>query len=495
MRSGFPYHDLLTMNNSHFPIVLSALFLAVLTSCQTDIKEDPADQPNIIFILADDLGWADVGFNGAQYYETPNMDLLASKGIRFTQAYANAANCAPTRASIMSGQYTSRHGVVTVGESNRGDRKAQQLIPVVNTEHLDTTTLSLAEMLKPAGYHSAFIGKWHLGNHQETSPLAHGFDYSLAGWEKGSPKSYFSPYFNPALEDGPDGEQLTGRLTDEAIRYIQQQQETAGPFFLYLSYYAVHAPLQAKDSLIQKYTHKPPTVQGRDNPVYAGMIETLDDNLGKLYQFLEQNELFSNTIIVFWSDNGGSFRATVNTPLKGSKGMPHEGGIRVPAFVYAPRYYPESKVIETPVISTDLYPTFAAWAGAEWPDHYPVDGADLHALLQTGEMEDRAIFWYAPVYLGGSGNYAFRMTPSAIIRKGAFKLIWDYSNDKTVLYNINTDLSESNDLSQELPEITVQLLQELKSWHQATNAAVPAQPNPQYDSLYTAKQYEMVRYE
>ena len=479
-------------------IFLTAVLSVLSFSCPqspADSKRSDDNQPNIVFILADDLGWADVGFNGAAYYETSNLDRLAASGITFANAYANAANCAPTRASILSGQYTPRHSILTVGASNRGDQKAQRLIPVPNQSVLDTSTFSMAEMLKTADYHTAFIGKWHLGNHLKSSPLAHGFDYTLAGWEKGSPKSYFSPYQNPALEDGPEGEHLTDRLTSEAMKYIQSRNANKAPFFLYLSYYAVHAPFEAKDSLIAKYRSKNPAVEGRDNPIYAAMIETLDANIGRLHQYLEEQGLMDNTILVFWSDNGGSFRATVNNPLKGAKGMPWEGGIRVPAFLYAPAFFPEAKTQETPVISTDLYLTFAEWAGASLPDNYPLDGVSLAPLLSGQELEERAIFWYAPVYLPGGEDYAFRMVPSAIIRKGDYKLIWEYGTDRTRLYNLKEDSGETRDLSQQQTGLKQKLLSELRDWHLATGAEVPTLTNPQFDQDYTRDRYESIGYE
>ncbi|MEQ8705726.1 MAG: sulfatase [Phaeodactylibacter sp.] len=475
---------------------------AVLSVLSFSCAQSPADatlsggnQPNIIFILADDLGWADVGFNGAKYYETPNLDRLAASGITFSNAYANAANCAPTRASILSGQYTPRHGILTVKASNRGDQKAQRLIPVPNQSVLDTGTFSMAEMLKTADYHTAFIGKWHIGNHLESSPLAHGFDYTLAGWERGSPQSYFSPYQNPALEDGPGGEYLTDRLTSEAMKYIQSRNASKDPFFLYLSYYAVHAPFEAKDSLIAKYRSKNPAVEGRDNPIYAAMIETLDANIGRLHQYLEEQGLMDNTILVFWSDNGGSFRATVNDPLKGAKGMPWEGGIRVPAFVYSPTIFPKAQSIDEPVISTDLYPTLAEWAGASLPDDYPLDGMSLAPLLKGRPLNERSLYWYAPVYLPGGEDYAFRMVPSAIIRKGDYKLIWEYGTNQTRLYNLKEDSGETRDLSLQQPGLKQKLLSELRDWHQATRAKVPTLTNPQFDQDYTKDRYESIGYE
>jgi arylsulfatase A-like enzyme len=286
--------------------------------CTTEYREQSNDLSNIIFILADDLGWKDVGFNGSNFYETPHLDELANAGIQFTNAYANAPNCAPTRACILTGQYPQRHGILTVGASDRGDKRAQKLIPVPNREVLDTATISIAEALKTKGYQTAFIGKWHIGNHLETNPLAHGFDYSLAAWERGSPKSYFAPYQNPVLKDGPEGENLTDRLTDEAIAYLNIHKEKKNPVFLYLSYYAVHAPFQAKDSLVQKYKSKE-VVDDQDNAVYAAMVETLDTNIGRLISYLDNHGWMDNSIVVFYSDNGGSFRATKKYAFEGGE--------------------------------------------------------------------------------------------------------------------------------------------------------------------------------
>ncbi len=474
-------------------IYIFVISVAGLFSCDSSHQEKAA-KPNIIFILADDLGWTDVGYNGTRYYETPNIDQMAKNGVIFTNAYANAANCAPTRACILSGQYTPRHGVLTVGKSDRGDRLAQQLIPVENQEILDTATHSLAEMLASAGYHTSFIGKWHIGDHDAFSPIAHGFDYSKASWEAGSPSSYFSPYDNPVLEDGPIGENLTDRLTNEAIDYMSSRRLIKDiPFFLYLSYYAVHAPFQGKDSLVKKYREKTPS-QVHDNAVYAAMIETLDTNIGKLIDYLNSSGTIDNTIIVFWSDNGGSFRATRNTPLRGSKGMPYEGGVRVPAVVYAPSIFMESKVVDSPVISTDIYTTFMDWGSASIPSNYQVDGLSLDDLISGEKDDNRSIFWYSPVYLPGNKEYAFRMSPSAAIRKGKYKLIWWYAEDSVELFNLELDLEETSNLSISHDAVADSLLIELKEWHTKVGARVPMEQNPSYDPVYASQQYNNLNY-
>ncbi|WP_020529963.1 sulfatase [Flexithrix dorotheae] len=467
--------------------------LLLIGACSSE-KSETKSKPNIIFILADDLGWKDVSYNGSKFYETPNLDKLAGVGFQFTNAYANAPNCAPTRACILTGQYPQRHGILTVGESDRGDKKAQKLIPVPNEEVLNTGTISIAEVLKTAGYHNAFIGKWHLGNHKETSPLAHGFDYSLAGWERGSPISYFAPYKNPALKDGPEGEHLTDRLTTEAIRYLKSREKEDQPFFLYLSYYAVHAPFQAKDSLVQKYKSKK-AEDTQDNAIYAGMVETLDTNIGRLSDFLHNSDLMENTILVFYSDNGGSFRATVNTPLKGAKGMLYEGGIRVPAFIYSPQIYPEPGKIESPMLSTDLLPTFMDWAEVKANPKQKLDGESVVSLLNGEQAKERTLFWYSPVYLSGSEHdYAFRNTPGAAIRKGPFKLIWRFDKHEAELYDLQNDISEKQNLKALNPGKYDELFQELKSWLQETNAEVCTETNPIFDEHYTFGKYKRIQY-
>lgn len=478
-------------NYKYFSLILLWFCFSGFLSKQNDPNQQPL---NIVFILADDLGWKDVGFNGSIFYETPNLDKLAKSGIQFTNAYANSPNCAPTRACILTGQYPQRHGILTVNQSDRGDKKAQKLIPVPNNEVLDTATVSLAEILNTAGYSTAFIGKWHLGNHVETSPFAHGFDYSLAGWERGSPISYFSPYKNPALKDGPEGEHLTDRLTSEAISYLKMQQQKDNPFFLYLSYYAVHSPFQAKDSLVHKYQAKT-VIDDQNNAVYAAMIETLDTNIGRLSNYLDESGLLENTIVVFYSDNGGSFRATHNTPLKGAKGMLFEGGIREPCFVYAPKFYPNAKTIDTPIISTDLFPTFMEWANAKPFTDQILDGQSIVPLLENKRFEQRAIYWYSPVYLPvGEEEYAFRNTPGAAIRKGDFKLIWRFEKQQAELYNLKEDISETTNLAATNKKVYNALLKELKNWLKETDAKICTELNPIFDEDYTNEKYDRIQY-
>jgi len=483
--------------NKKTTITDSILIVLIIFVSGSQAVSQKQTKPNILFVLADDLGWRDVGFNGSQYYETPHLDALSQKSIIFTHAYANAANCAPTRASILTGQYTPRHGILTVNQSDRGDKQAQKLVPIPNTTALDTATFSLAEAIKVQGYHTAFIGKWHIGDHKQLSPLAHGFDYSLGAWERGSPASYFSPYKNPALADGPTGEHLTDRLTREAIDYLKIRQDSQPPFFLYLSYYAVHSPIEAPDTLVARFARKN-TVDKQTNATYAAMLANFDSNVGRLLDHLEQSGLADNTWVIFYSDNGGSWRATDNSPLKGAKGTLYEGGIRVPCLVYDPNHPTRSSRVDTPIISTDLFPTFLEIAGSSVPS-VPLDGESILPLLSGATRRNPALFWYAPVYLPGGSysgqQFAFRGTPSSAIRKGDYKLIWYYAEEKGELYHLSGDPSESDNLASSHPSIYDSLQQELTNWHQNIGAEVPNKPNPAYDSLYTQQTYSSTRFQ
>lgn len=289
-------------------------------------------QPNIVFILADDLGWTDLGVMGSDYYETPNIDRLAAEGLLFDNAYAAAANSAPSRACMMTGMYTPRHGVYTVSPPDRGDRRLRKLVPIANTDDVRADFVTMAEALRQQGYRCGHIGKWHLGDDADgTGPLSQGFIWNVGGNRAGSPYSYFYPYCLPdkkkchlGLEEGTPGEYLTDRLTDEAVSFIKSHKE--GPFFLHLSHHAVHTALQAPAAVVDKYKNKP-VGKYHTNPVYAAMIEKLDDGVGKICRAIQEMGIEENTIIIFYSDNGGSEPVTDNYPLHGGKGMPYEGGL------------------------------------------------------------------------------------------------------------------------------------------------------------------------
>ena len=442
------------------------------------------DKPNIVFILADDLGWKDVGFMGSQYYETPNLDRLAGEGVVFTQAYTNGPNCAPTRASLLSGQYAPRHGVYTVGSSERGKSKLRKLIPVQNKTTLDADIVTLAEALKPAGYVSASMGKWHLGNDPDLGPVGQGFDVNVAGYEAGHPRSYFSPYRNPALTDGPPGEYLTDRLTDEAIAFIEANRQR--PFFLYLPHYAVHTPLQARQAAIEKYKQKA-SHGGQGNPIYAAMVESLDQGVGRIMKALDDLKLTGKTLVVFTSDNGGVKGITSMAPLRGGKGMLYEGGIRVPLVARWPQKIGPGVRCREPVISIDFYPTLLALAGVKRPQEHVLDGADIGPLLCGGRTlaSPRNLFWHFPAYLQGRAEGArdrhFRTRPAGAMRAGDWKLIEYFEDGALELYNLQEDIGERRNLANALPDRTQQMHRTLRQWRQSLNAPVPDQMNPEYD--------------
>jgi len=461
-------------------LILIALTIVYgLCSCSGIARE----KPNIVFILIDDLGWTDVGFMGSTYYETPNIDRLASQGMIFTKAYANAANCAPTRACLLSGQYSPRHGVYTVAKPDRGKSEDRRLIPIENSREISLAKITIAEALKPAGYVSAAIGKWHVGH----TPGEQGFNVGMDRYEMG-----YRGHFND------DGEYLTDRLTDEAVHFITENK--ANPFFLYLAHHAVHTPIQAKEDMIAKYESK--ELAGCHNhATYAAMVESVDESVGKIHKTLEDLGLSGNTILVFFSDNGGHGAFTCQKPLRGGKGMFYEGGIREPMFVYWPGTVSSGTTCEAPVISTDFYPTFLELAGAEYPENYPLDGKSIVPLLQGKKSLGRdAIFWHFPAYLEAykgltdeSRDPVFRTRPVSVIRKGDWKLLMFHeewvldggmekiaTNNAVELYNLKSDQGESNNLCNIKKRKRDNLLKDLLEWQQEIAAPVPQEPNPDY---------------
>ena len=441
-------------------------------------------RPNIVFVFIDDMGWRDVGFMGSEYYETPNIDKLAGQGMVFTNAYSNGPNCAPARACLLSGQYSPRHGVYTVGSSSRGKSKQRKLIPIENTTDLDSNIVTIAEAIKPAGYVSASIGKWHLGNDPELGPVGQGFDVNVGGYSAGHPvKGYFVPYNNPELPDGPQGEYLTDRLTDEALNFIEANKNQ--PFFLYLPHYAVHTPLQAKAEIIEKYKEKPGS-NGQNNPKYAAMIESTDEGVGRILDKLDELGLAEDTIVFFFSDNGGVKNITSNEPLRGGKGMLYEGGIREPMAVRWPGVVEPGTTCDTPVIGVDLYPTIVRMTGARRPRGKLLDGVSIVPLLMgQSDLEREAIFWHFPAYLQGKAEGArdphFRTRPAGAVRVGDFKLIEYFEDGDLELYNLADDISEQNNLVDSMPEKATELHQIMLAWRKEVNAPVPTELNPEYD--------------
>ena len=450
-----------------------------------------AKKPNIVFFFIDDLGWTDVGFMGSKYYETPHTDKLAADGTIFHSAYANAPNCAPSRACLMSGQYSPRHGVYTVGDSRRGNHKLRKLEPTKNTTTLAEEFITLAEALGNNGYTCATMGKWHLGK----DPTTQGFHVNIAGREWGSPSGggYHSPYKYPNLVNDKPGEYLTDRLAQEACKFIEKQNSQEQPFFLYLTHYTVHTPIQAKDELTRKYAEKP-THGGHVNAKYAAMIESMDDSIGTVLAKLDELELADDTIVLFFSDNGGHGGVTSNAPLRGSKGMLYEGGIREPLVIKWPGVTKAGTTCHEPVIGIDLYPTLLEATGTPAPRGYKLDGASLVPLLKDADAQlgRKAIHWHFPCYLQGytERHGPFRTTPAGALRAGDWKLI-EYFEDGTLeLYNLAKDIGEKKNLAKAEPAKLQELHQLMKDWRKQMKAPVPSTPNPQYDADAAAKAFK-----
>lgn len=469
------------------PLFLIGLTFATNTSHAGEAQAD--QRPNIVLIYLDDFGWRDTGFNGSRFYETPNMDRIAAEGINFVNAYSNGPNCAPSRACLMSGQYSPRHGIYTVGNPDRGKSRDRKLIPIANRQVLPAAVPTFPEQLQQAGYATCFLGKWHLGAGPETGPAGQGFDLNFGGLNWGQPRGgYFSPYRNPYLSDGPDGEYLTDRLTAEAIQFIEDQSQSTQPFLVCLSHYAVHTPIQAKADDIERFKRKEP-VDEQNNATYAAMIHSVDEGIGRILDKLEQCQVRDNTLVILYSDNGGFGGATNNSPLRGFKGMLYEGGIRVPLAMSWPKVIPPKSVCRTPVIGTDLYPTLVGIAGGQLPQGHELDGQDLLPMMK-GEAESRRhpLYWHFPAYLEGKFKGArnddpvFRTRPAGAIRWGDWKLIEFFEDGGLELYHLAEDPGESRNLADTRTEKRDELHRRLQDWRKQVQAPVPDQLNPEYRS-------------
>lgn len=456
--------------------------LTLVLLCMTTLLGGQS-QPNIILIVVDDLGWKDVGFMGSDYYETPRLDSLATKSVVFTHAYAGAANCAPSRACLLSGQQTPRHGIYTVASSERGKAASRKLIPIQNTRELADEKLTFAEVLQANGYVTASLGKWHLGE----SPTTQGFDYNVGGNRRGHPASYFSPYQNPDLPDGPKGEYLTDRLTGEAIQFMEAHQEET--FFLYLPYFTIHTPLQGKERWVEHYQKKGiQDGQGR-NPHYGAMVSTMDTNIGRILDKLQALNL-ENTLLIFTSDNGALAYLSNQAPLRAGKGSYYEGGIRVPLLFHWPSQHWVPREEKTPVTNLDLYPTLLDLAEIPLPTNQSLDGVSLANVLRDQEqLPQRPLFWHFPIYLqayrpgqDGSRDDLFRTRPGSIVRYGRWKLHEYFEDGGLELYDLKRDPGEQNNLAVSRKRKAQQLLSMLQNWREQMEAPVPTEPNPEYQS-------------
>ena len=466
------------MNFQQKSSLCTATALAIGVTTVSGVPKEHREKPNVILIVADDLGWADLGFK-SDYYETPNLDKLKSQSIYFPNAYASAANSAPSRACMITGKYAPRHGVYTVSPAARGRSVDRKLIPAENRKEILPGVETLPEVLQSAGYQTCHIGKWHVSS----NPLEKGMDVNIGGNSSGHPKSYFSPYRNPNLKNGPKGEYLTDRLGDEAVNFITNADKDK-PFFLYFATYSVHTPLQPKPELKAKYEKKK-TTDAHFNPAYAALVHSLDENVGKVLAAVERLEL-DNTIIIFTSDNGGVYHISRQWPLRAGKGSFYEGGIRVPFMVYQKGVYDKGEIIEDAVSQIDIFPTILAFTDTK-NDGSELDGENILPLLDQKadkKIAERALFWHFPAYLDGGNKETvdkkFRSRPVSVVRKGDWKLIENHENGKLELYNLKLDVSEKEDLAKKEVAKTKELYALLNAWKKEVKAPVPTELNPEY---------------
>ncbi|MDA1016223.1 MAG: sulfatase [Planctomycetota bacterium] len=456
-----------------------------------------AKLPNVVFFLVDDLGYMDIGANNANtFYETPNVDRLAASGMRFTNGYAANPVCSPTRYSIMTGKYPSR---IDATNYFSGTRSAKYL-PAPLNDRMGLEEVTLAESFKAAGYQTAFLGKWHLGPTEEFWPEHQGFDINVGGYSRGAPAAgYFSPYKNPRLADGPKGEHLTARLTDEAIKILDKVK--GKPFLLYLSFYTVHTPLQAPNDLVEKYRRKAERLGLNDKPefadeeqvwpvkqarrvrilqkhaVYAAMVESMDTNIGRVLHKLDELGLSQDTVVCFTGDNGGLSTSegspTSNLPLRGGKGWLYEGGIREPFLIRWPGVTKPNSTSDEPVISTDFYPTLLEIAGLDPKPKQHLDGRSLVPLLkQTSGVNRDALYWHYPHYSNQGGF------PGGAVRMGNFKLVERIEDGRVNLYDLSNDVGERNDLATRMPERVARMRAGLHQWYKEVDAKLlRAKPN------------------
>ncbi|MBG7630041.1 MAG: sulfatase [Bacteroidetes bacterium] len=481
----------MTCTNSSFikksKTVFIFLFAAIF--CLSLNSQNTVATPNIIYINVDDLGWKDVGFMGSTYFETPNIDNLSKEGMVFTQGYAGAANCAPSRACLMSGQNTPRHGVYTVAPSTRGNTKTRKIIPTKNTNHLTDEMVTLGELFKMADYTTGTFGKWHVTN----DPLKDGFDVNVGGNHKGNPgkQGYTAPYNNlPNLEIAPEGENLTDRLTEEAISFIKTNKEK--PFFLYVPFYAVHTPLMGKPALIEKYKAKGGS-GGQENPVFAAMVENVDTNIGRLLKTLDELNLTNNTLIIFTSDNGGIRAISSQAPLRAGKGSYYEGGTRVPYIIRWPEIIKAGTTNNTPIVNMDFFPTFMKILNIELPNKV-LDGQDIMPLLKGKTIEERPLFWHFPIYLQAYSmtkddgrDPLFRTRPGSTVLYKNWKLHHYFEDNAMELYNLENDLGERDNLAASNPVKAQELYKLLNDWRLKLKAPVPTALNPEYDPNFKQK--------
>ena len=472
----------------------------------TLVQIQAADRPNVVFILADDLGWRDLSIQGSSFYETPNIDRIGHEGMRFQQGYATCQVCSPSRASIMTGKYPARLAITDwIGAAAGTDWKRNtKLLPAHYQHQLSRDETTLAEAFREGGYRTFFAGKWHLGG-EGSFPEDHGFDINVGGHHRGSPPGgFFSTYTNPKMKSGPAGEYLPLRLGRETAKFIEENKDR--PFLAYLSFYMVHAPLETTQALWAKYRNKAaqqpkpnhrfivdrtsPVRQVQDHPVYGGMVEAMDQAVGIVLDTLDRLGLDDNTIVVFTSDNGGvsagDGKATSNLPFRGGKGRQWEGGVREPYFIKWPGVVQPNSLSDVPAIGTDFYPTLMEMTGLPLRPKQHVDGVSLVPVLKGGAIAERPLFWHYPHYGNQGGE------PSSMIREGDWKLIYYHEDGRCELYFLTGDKGEQKDLASEHKNKVQSMFQKLVVWLQETNARMPFL-NPSFDDALHRKQQLQTR--
>ena len=469
-------------------VSLAVVWLFLSMNARTVAADRTEPRPNIVFLLADDLGWTGLGCFGSDLYETPNLDRLAAKGTRFTGAYSACTVCSPTRASIMTGMYPARLQLTDfIAGQNRPWAKLR--IPDW-TKHLEHRYVTIAEALKPAGYTTAQVGKWHLaprtGNPADYDPVDHGFDVQIPKPKEA--KGYYLPKgFNAAGESKSD--YVTDYLTDKAVEFIDNAKDD--PFFLYFAYHTPHTPIQGRKDLVERFTKKVRPDALHKNPEYAAMVHSLDQSVGRILQRLERHEIADRTVVIFTSDNGGLTQRygkhdgfTENLPLRRGKGSAYEGGVRVPAIAFWPGVTKPGTVCDEPVVTIDYYPTILqiAKASGDARHNESVDGVSLVTLLRdcTARLERDAVFWHYPHYHAGGDS------PYSAVRSGDWRLIEFHEDDGIALYNLKDDPGESTNLAPEMPERTARLRDQLRAWRKRVNAQMPTK-NPDHDPARAAK--------
>lgn len=490
-------------------LAFSITLLVLFSSC-THVKDaknsskardrQSKKRPNIVFVLVDDLGYYDLGVTGSRFYETPNIDRLANESKIFTNGYAASRVCSPSRASIMTGKFTARHGITDwigakTGTDWRNRNRYDKLLPADYVRALSKEDITIAEALKQNGYKTFFAGKWHLGG-EGSYPEDHGFDINIAGIDAGSPRGgFFSPWNNPKLVNKHKGENLSMRLANETASFIKKHKDS--PFFAFLSFYAVHAPIQTTELKWQKYRNKAdslgvvtkgyamervlPIRQVQDNPIYAGLVETMDDAVGVVLKALMTHGVADSTIVVFTSDNGGvasgDHYATSNLPLRGGKGYQWEGGIKEPFFIKVPWLNNGGTKSDDPVIGTDFYPTLLDLANIALKNEQHVDGISLKPILEGKNLNiKRPFYWHYPHYGNQGGE------PSSIIQKDGWKLIHYWEDGREELFKLPSTEHDSLNIISQHPQIAKYLGDNLMSWLTEVDAKMPVK-DLEYDEF------------